>query len=181
MQVHQVVNNPTLQVILDSIDDALFAHVHNLEVCEIVLGVINCLIDLLIIANAVSEILGSLLGVLANVVWRSGLDLKNVAHNEIFIVALALNEQCLNTLLVASLLDPSAALLCAVGGIENGNDSVLLLEPENHIVDGSLRSCTSDSFTFGIIDIEEIGGGLGSALASVVTHVEDLGVDREPL
>ena len=162
---------------MDSIDDALLANVHNLEVCEIVLGVINCLVDLLIVANAVSEILGSLLGVLANVVWRSGLDLKNVAHNEIFIVALALNKQCLNSLLVAALLDPAASLLGAVGGIEDGNDSVLLLEPENHIVDGSLSSCTSHSFTFGIIDIEEIGGGLSSALASVVAYVEDLGID----
>lgn len=88
MKVHQIVHNSGLQVVLDSIDDNLFANVHDLEIREMALFIIDCLIDLLVVLYAVSEVLGSLLGILANIIRTCGFDLKDVAHDYILVIAL---------------------------------------------------------------------------------------------
>ena len=88
MQVHQIVDNPTLQVVLNAIDDDLLADIHELQIRKITLGLINCLVNLLVIFDAITEVLSSYLGVQPYVVWRCSLDLQNIAHDQVFIVAL---------------------------------------------------------------------------------------------
>jgi len=179
MQIHQIVHNPTLQVILNRIDDNLLAHIHNLQIRKIILVLINRLVHLFVVANTVSEILCSLLRILANIVGRRGLDFENIAHDQLFIVAFALNEQCLDSVFVAALLDPTASGLRTVRCVENGDDAALLEELQ-HICDGGFCGGLSHALSLQIIDIEEIGGWVGVVLSAVVAYIEDLGIDGQP-
>jgi len=179
MQVHEIVNNPTLQVVLNRIDDNLLAHIHNFQVCKIALILIDCLVDLLVVANTLTEILCSRLGILAFVVGGGGLDFEDIAHDQLFVVAFALNEQCLDSVFVAALLDPTAAGLRTVRCVENGDDAALLEELQ-HICDGGFCGGLSHALSLQIIDIEEIGGWVGVVLSAVVAYIEDLGIDGQP-
>ena len=69
MEVHQVVHNPTLEVVLYLIDNDLLSDIDELNVRKIALILVYCLVNLLVVANAVAEVCCSLLGVLANIVW----------------------------------------------------------------------------------------------------------------
>jgi hypothetical protein len=78
MEIHQVVHNATLQVVSDLIDDAMLPDINELYVCENIFLLIDCLVNLFVIANAVEKILGRDLGVLANVVRGRGFHLHNI-------------------------------------------------------------------------------------------------------
>jgi hypothetical protein len=179
VQVHEIVDHATLQVVLDAIDDDLLAHVHDLQVGQMALVLVNGLIHLLIVPDAFSEVLRSRVGVLALVVGRRGLDLKDIAHDQGLIVALRLHEQRLDALCITTFLDPAAALLGGVGCIEDA-DHATFLEPLQHIGDRSLGSSSTHTLALRVGVVEEVGTRLGRVLASVVAHVEDHGVDREP-
>jgi hypothetical protein len=180
VQVHEIVDHATLQVILNRIDNNLLPDIHNLQIREVILIFINCLVNLLVIANAIAEILRSLLWVLANVVGRGGLDFEDVAHDQLFIVALTLYEERLDSLFLAALLDPAAARLRAVGGVEDGDDAARL-EPGYHVVDSCFRGRTAHALSLHIIDVEEVGGRMGVVVSAVAAYVEDSGINGEPL
>jgi hypothetical protein len=176
VQVHEIVYNPTLQVILNAIYNNLLSHIHNFQVREIALVLINCLINPLIIPYAVSEILRSFLWIYALVVGGGSLDLEDVAHDEVLVIALALNEQCLDTLFVTSILDPASAFFGTIGGVEDRNHAAFV-EPLDHVSDSRLSSSATHALAFSIVLVEEIGGGLRGIVSSVAAYVEDLSID----
>jgi hypothetical protein len=179
MQVHQVIHHPTLQIILNAIDDNLFANVHDLQIRNITLVCIDGLINLLIVPDSVSEISSRRLGIQTLIIRGCGLHLENVAHDEILVVAFRLYKQCFDSLSITTLLNPTSALFCRVCSIQNSDDSSLL-EPVQHVCDGGFGGSAAHSLTLNIGGIEEIGCGLGSIISAVVSYVEDLRIDREP-
>jgi hypothetical protein len=183
VEVHEIVDNPTLQIVPDAVDDHLSAHVHNLEVRQVVLItiLIDRLVDLLIVANAFAEVQSGLLRILTLVVRASGLNVPDVGHDELLIVALGLDEDDLDSLLLEQIDNPFAALLGAVGGVENADDTLLLLEPLQHVRDGGLGGSTALALALGIVSVEEVGRRVRGIVAAVVTDVEGLRRDRQPL
>lgn len=181
MQVHQVIDDPTLQVVLDTVDDDLLADIHNFQVCEVTLIGINCLVHLLVVTDAVAEVLGRNFGVLTSVVGGRGLYFENIAHDELLVVTLALDKQSLNTFSITSLLDPPTSFLGAVSSIKDGDYSILLLEPLQHVNQCSLSSSASHTLALCIALVEEVCGRLWSIASSVVAYIEDFGIDGKPL
>ena len=88
MEVHKIVDHPALQIVLDCIDDDLLAHVDQLDVCQILLVLVDGLVDLFVIPNAVPKVLCGLFWILAFVVGRGSLDLEDVGHDQSLVVAL---------------------------------------------------------------------------------------------
>lgn len=90
-------------------------NVCDLDVSEMSFGLINCLVDLLIVLDPCTEVFGSFFGVLTMgqlsvelraqlaegekkeplpyVVWRCGLDVEYVLHDDGLVVAFALNKE----------------------------------------------------------------------------------------
>lgn len=104
MKVHCEVNNPCLKVIRYLIDNNLGTNVNKFNVGRI--GLRNRLINFLVVPNTVPEVPCSHFRILADVIWRGGLYLKDVAHDQILIVALALNEEDVISLGLTALFDP---------------------------------------------------------------------------
>lgn len=182
VEVHQIVYNAALQVVLYAVDDDLAANVQDLEIGVVTLVAVsvNGLVDLLVVLDAVPEVERSLFGILSFVVGTRGLDVPDVCHDEVLVVALGLNEQNLDTLTCAGIGDPFAALFRRVCRIQDSNDTALL-EPCQHVCDGGLCSGFPPALPFCVAHIKEVGGWLRRIGPAVVTHVERLGVDGEPL
>lgn len=87
MEVLDVVNQTTGQVILDLVNDDGRPNVDKLDVGILLLVFIDSLVDLLVVADTVSKILSSKLWILAHVIGRSGLDFEDVVHDDVFVVA----------------------------------------------------------------------------------------------
>lgn len=182
MQVHEIIYDSALQVVLDAVDDHLGANVHDLEVGEVTLVavLVNRLVDLLIHLDPVPEVQGSLLRILSLVVRAGSLDIPNVGHDQVLVVAFGFDKEHLNALAGALLVDPLAPILGRIGCIEDTNDATLT-EPFDHVGDGCLGGHSSSSFALGIRCVEEIGRRVRSVGSSVVAHIEGLGIDGEPL
>jgi hypothetical protein len=178
VQVHQVVDNSALKVVLNSVDDDLLPHVHDLEVSIVVLILVpvDSLVHLLIISNAIAEILSGLFRILALIVRARCLNVADVGHDEILIVALTLDEQDLNAVARTSVHDPPAAFLGGVGSVQDADDAAMA-EPGHHIRDGGLGSGATLSLTFGIVGVEEVSGWLRGIVTPIVADVESLGRD----
>ena len=110
MQIHQIVNHPALQIVLYPIDDDLAPNINDLAVGHIRLVLIQSLVYPLVHSYPLSEVLCRLLGILPLVVGACCLYFENVAHDHIFLVALALHEQRFDTLGIAALLDPTSSV-----------------------------------------------------------------------
>jgi hypothetical protein len=176
VEVDEVVHDTALEVILDAVDDDLLANVHDLEVGVVILVtvLIDALVNLLVVANAVTEVESSLIWVLALVVWAGRLDVADVAHNEGLLVAFRLDEHDFDTLLGNSVHHPLATLFGAICRIEDA-DYAALSEPGQHIGHCSLRGSPALSLALGIVGVEEIGCRLRGIGAAVVAHVKRLG------
>lgn len=68
MQVHQVVDDTRLKVVLETVDDDLSTNVNELAVGEVLFVLVNGLVDGLVVANALAEVLSCDLGVLSDVI-----------------------------------------------------------------------------------------------------------------
>ncbi len=141
MQIHQIVHHPALQVVLYPVDDDLTPNIDDLAVCHIRLVLVQCLVDPLIHLDSLSEILRCRFRVLSHVVWARRLHLHDVRHNQLLIIALGLNEQGLNALGVAALLDPTSPRLGAVRRIEDGNQMAGGAEPMAHVIHRGFGGC----------------------------------------
>lgn len=181
MEVDQVVHNATLKVVLDAVDDDLLPHVHNFEVSVVILVavLVQAFVDLLVVANAVTEIQSRLFWVLAPVVRAGCLDVPDIAHDEGLLVAFRLDEHDLNALLGNCVHDPFSALFGAVGRIEYAHRTASS-EPCQHIGHGRLCGGPSLSLALWVVDIEEVRGRLSSIFATIVAYIECLGRDRQP-
>lgn len=69
MQVHEIVYDAALEVVFDLVDDDLFSHVDELDICEVFLVFVNCFIDLFVVSNSIAEVFGGFFRVLTLVVW----------------------------------------------------------------------------------------------------------------
>jgi len=165
---------------VNPVDDDLASNVDDLAVCHVGLVLVQCLVDLLVHCDSLSEVERRLFWVLPFVVGAGRLDLANVGHDHILVLALALNEQGLDSLGIADVLDPAAATLGAVCGVENRNEVVLSLEPLQHVGDGSLGGRPAKSLAFLVVRVEEVCGRLWCVVAAVVAYVEAFCGDREP-
>lgn len=107
VEVHEIVYDPTLQVVLQSIDDDLASNVDNFAVRQIMLVFIKCLVDSFVHSYPLSKVLGCLLRVLPSIVRARRLDFLDVTHDQIFVITFALNEKSLNVFGITSFLDPA--------------------------------------------------------------------------
>lgn len=141
---------------------------------------VNGAVHLFVVANAVTEIEGGSLRILSAIVRAGSLDISDIGHDELFVVALALDKENLDTVFVADLQDPLAAFQSRIGSIKNTNNAART-KPGEHVGNSSLGGSTTCAFSFGIVDIEKIGRGLWCIIAAVVANVESLCRNGEPL
>lgn len=183
MKVHEVVDDSALKIVLDAVDDDALANVHDLQIGKVALVLIpiDCHVDLFILLDAVPKVFNSLLRIGACVIGRSGLDVENVCHDDVLVVAKRLYKECFNALLVIPVLDPASAGFGAVGGIQNGYDTLAVLEVCDHVLNGSFGGNLPDTLSFRIAKIEKLCIGMWDELATVGAHVEDFGINRQPL
>lgn len=182
MQVHEVVYDATLQIVLNAVDDDLLPNVHNFEIgiVAFVAVAVNGLVYFFVLADSFAEIAGGILRILALVVGAASLDIENVCHNDIFLIAFTLDEEDPDAVGLADIVDPFAAVFCRVGGVKNANDAAGA-EPAQHVGDGCLSGGTAFALALGIIEVEKVGGGMWRVVAPVVADVEGLGRDGQPL
>lgn len=178
MQVHKVIDYATLEVVLDLVDDDLLTNVDQFHVCKIALVLVDGLIDLLVVSNAVSEIRCGGFWVLSYVVRRRSLDLEDVAHDQVLIVAFRLDEQGLNVLSLAALLYPPTTALRRVGRIEDRDQTSAFRKPLAHVVHSGFGGSFSQTFTLGVRLVEKLGGGVWGCGSTILPHVEGFRFDR---
>lgn len=92
MQIHQIIHHPTLQIILYPIDNHLAPHIDDLAVRQIALVLIQRLVHPLIHPNPLPKILRRSLRILALVIRARGLDIADIAHNQLLVIALTFDE-----------------------------------------------------------------------------------------
>jgi hypothetical protein len=125
MQIHEVVDDATLQVVLDAVDNDLLAGIHDLEIGVFILVsiTVNRLVDPLVMTYAVTKILSGGFRVLTAVVGACGLDITDIGHYGVLIVAFALDKEDLYAVSGAYVGDPFATVLCGIGSVKNGDDA----------------------------------------------------------
>ena len=180
MEIHEVVDNSTLKVVLDLVDDDLLAHIDQLHVRQVLLVLIDRLVNLLVIAYSVPKIQRSRLRILALIVWRGSFDLDDVCHDGLFRITLGLHIERLDVVGVATLTHPPSSSLCRVCSIQYSHRSTVFLEPFEHVLHGGFRSSMPHTLAVFIGCIEEVGCGLWGVLSAVGADIEGLGVYRKP-
>lgn len=158
MQIHQVIDNSTLQVILNPVDDDLLANVHDFEIRVVALISVSIdgLVHFFVVSDAVSEVLRSFFRVLTLVIGTGRLHIPNVGHDYILVVAFALHKQYFDAMLFTCFNNPFTALFGGIGRIQDTN-SAAGAEPGQHIRDSSLCGSSSLAFTFWVVVVKEIG------------------------
>lgn len=116
VEVHEIVNDSTLKVVLNAIDNDLFPNIHNFEVRVLVFVavLVNGFVYLFIIAYAIEEILSRSFRILAAIIRARSLDIADVCHDDVLVVALALDKEDLDAMLSTNIVDPFSTFL---GGI----------------------------------------------------------------
>lgn len=180
VQVHKVVHHTTLEVVCNTIDDNLAPHVDELDKGEIFLILVNSLVHLFIVLNTFTEVTGGFFGILAGVVGACGLHIKNIAHNEVLIIALGFDEESLDVGGGATLLDPATPVFGGVCRVEYGNGVLGVLEPLDHVGDGGFCGSTAETLPFFVRCVEERGCRGWGIVAAILSHVESAGFNREP-
>jgi len=172
VKVHEVVYHTRLQIIVYPVDDDLASHVDDFAVCHVGLVLVQCLVHPLVHCDSLSEVERRLFWVLPFVVGTGRFDFANVGHDHILVLALALNEQGLDSLGIANVLDPAAAALGAVCGVENSNEVVLSFEPLQHVGDCSFSGRPTKSLAFLVVRIEKVCRRLWCVGTAVVADIE---------
>ena len=180
MEIGEVVDETRLEIVLGHVDDNSSADVDDFDIGKMSLGLVNGLIDFLVISNTISEVFGRLFWILSDVVWRCGLDFEDVGHDQVFIVTLAFDEEVEEFGFGDLVEDPLTASFGGVGRVEDGHFIGLVLEPVQHVCDGGFSSGFSRLLALGVVDVEELGIRVRVVGASIFTNIEDFGVDRGP-
>lgn len=92
VQIHQVVDYTTLEIVLDAVDDDIGSDISQFDISQVLFFLINRLVDLFVLGNAVQEVLGGQLGILVLIVWASSFDVYDISHDERLIVADGLDK-----------------------------------------------------------------------------------------
>lgn len=143
MEIHEIVDDPALQVVMDLIDDDLTPDVDQLDVRQVLLVLIDGLIDLFVHANAVPKVVGRNLRVLAHVIRTCGLDLTDIGHDERLIIALGLDEDGLDPVGRTAFSDPATSFFGRVGGVQDADDAFPFIVPAQHVTDGGFGGSTT--------------------------------------
>lgn len=178
MKVHREIDDPRLEVIGNLIDDHLGANIDKLDISQIRL--FNGLIHFLIVPNSLPEIPRRFFRVLTNIVRRGSLNLQDITHDKVFVIALALNEKNIIALSVTTFFNPLPPMLSRVSGIKDSNVTALLLKPAEHVSNGSLSSSTAKTLSLRIASVEKFGRRVRSIRTTVGANIERFGVNREP-
>ena len=133
VEIHEVVDDTRLEIVLNLVDNDLFADVDEFDVGEVLFVFVDGLIDFFVVADAVAEILSGNFRILAFVVGGGGLDFKDVAHDDFFVVALRLHVEGVYGVGVTPLSYPSPPRFCRVCCIQYRHDSLVFLEPFDHV------------------------------------------------
>lgn len=172
MKVHEVVNDATLQVVLNAVNDDLAANIDEFDVGHVRFLLVDGLIDFLVVADPVTEVTRRFLRILTNVIWRGGFDLANVAHDEILVVTFRFHKHCRNPLLIATILDPATSGFGRVSRIQNGNGAAVGFEPLDHVLDRCLGRCASKALSFGIRSVKEFSSRRRRVGTTIFAHIE---------
>lgn len=117
MQVHQVIDYSTLQIILNSVDDDLAADVDKFNIRQVFLILVDRLIDLLVVSNPVTKVLSSDFWVQAFVIRTGSLDLEDIGHDQVLVIAFRFDEDGLDIIGRTTLTDPTTADLGRIGSV----------------------------------------------------------------
>lgn len=180
MKVHEVIHNAALQVVFYLVDDDLLADIYELYIRQVFLVLIDCLVDFFIVPDPIAKVLSGNFGILPFVVGRGSLDFQDIAHDQVFIVALRLYIQGLDIVGFATLVNPSTAGLGRVGGVQDCHDSFALFEPFHHVHHGGFSSGMTKTLPFRIRGIKEMCSRLWSIRTAIGAYVEILGRYRKP-
>lgn len=152
---------------MNPVDNHLAADIDDFAICHVGLVLIQSFVDALVHGYPLSEIDRRLLGILAFVVGAGRLHFANVGHDYIFVIALALDKQRLDTLGVANILDPATAAFGAVCGVEDSNEIVLSLEPLQHVGDGCFCGGLAKALALLVVGVEEVCRRLWGVVATI--------------
>lgn len=158
---------------MNAVDDDLLANIHQFQVSVAILVMVcvNGLVDLFIVLDSIAKVLGRIFWILAAVIRACQLDVTNVGHDDLFIIAFAFDKQNLNAMGCARIPDPFTTLLGGVGRIQNANNAAGA-EPCKHVSNGGLGSRTAFPLTLRIAEIKKVGRWLWSVMTSIVADIE---------
>lgn len=179
MKIHKIIDHATLEIVLDTIDDDLLSNIHHLEISILILiaVIIDCRVNIFVHLDAATEVDGCGLGILPTIIGASELDVTNIGHDEFFVVAFAFDEHCLDTMFGTSVEYPFSTLLGRICRIKDADDASGA-EPSQHVGHSSLCCSFAFPLTLLVADVKKIGCGLGSVIATIVSHVKSLCRDR---
>ena len=178
MEIHEVVDDSALQVVLYLVDDDLLAHIDQFHICQVLFILIDCLVHLFIIPYPVAKVHCSCFWILAYIVGRCGLDLQDVCHDGLFGIALGFNIERLDAVGFTALTDPSSSSLCRICSVQYGDSSSICLEPVEHVFDSGFCSSVPHPLAFFVGRIEKVSRGLWCILSAVDANIEGLGFYR---
>ena len=146
MEVLNVVNKTTGEIVLNLIDNDLGPDINQSHISEMTLIIANRLVRLLVVMDPVHKVPRRNFRVLALVIRGTGFDFADVVHNEFFVAADRLDEERLDSGGTARVVDPLTTRLGRVGRIEDGNLTVGVVEPGDHVADRSRGSSATQAF-----------------------------------
>ena len=129
MEVHEVVDDSALQVVLDLVDYDSASHIDQLDICKVLLILIDCLVHLLVLLNAIAKVPARFFWILPHVVRRCGLNLHDVGHDDVFGVAFRFYVKGLHVVLLAFLSNPATARFGGIGRIQYCNNTLSAIKP----------------------------------------------------
>lgn len=180
MQVHQVIDNSRLKISLDVVDDDLAAHVDQFDICQVFLR--DRLIGLSVVDDSRLEVLDRLFRIHVLVIRGFQLDRHDVMQDQCLIFADRLNKHDLDVVLLAFCHQHLSSGAGGVGCIIEGNDTLLLLEPVDHIFQGFNSSLAARPLTVRVSRVEKVMQLMCTMkLSTIVSDVEHLGGNAEPL
>ena len=180
MEVLNVVNETAREIVFYLVDNDLGPDVDEPDIGKVTLVITNRLVSFLVVVDPIHKVARGNFGVLALVIRRVGLDLADVVHDEFFVAANRLDEKRLDSGSTARVVNPLATRLGRVGSIEDGNLTVGVLEPGDHVADRSLGSSTTQAFAIWVRCVEELCGRARSVEPAVLADIEDLRGDSDP-
>ena len=167
MEIHEIVDNPTLEVVFDLVDDHLTTDIDKLDIREMLLILIDCLVNLLIFPDPIEEVPTRVFRILPYVIRRRGFHFHDVCHYDIVIVAFGLDEQRLDAVRLAALCNPTTTGLGRICSIQYRHHSLSTIEPFYHVVHSGLSSGVTHSLTLRVAFAEEFGRRLWSVIATI--------------
>lgn len=165
---------------MDVVDDDLTAHVDQFDIRQVFLR--DRLVRLSVVENTRFKVLDRLLWIHVLVIGGFQLDRHDVVKDQRLIFADRLNKHDLDVVLLAFCHQHLSSSASRVGSIVERNNTLFLFEPIDHIFQRLNSSLPARSLTVRVGRIEKVVQLMGTMeLSTIVSDIEDLGGDTEPL